>query len=483
MAYSNTPTTSTYSTEEIGLAGLFDNRTGLVNKDLDFLNCFFEKNEKNGDTHCIKRAGTDAYIEIGGSVNVRGIYYWEDYDRVYVAVDRNIRVYNALTGALIDIVVNPFTTTTGDVGFTEFLYDTNVVKLVITDGTTLGTLDLADVWTPSADVDLPVPHLPQPLFLDGYLFLVKEGTADIYNSNLNDPLLYTAGDFISCEMFPDTVIKFAKLNNYLVAMGTASIEYFWDAANATGSPLQRNDTPVKLVGYLGGFAQSANKIYFIGNSAVATPDVYVLEDFKIESVGTTTIRRYLGDILQPPSLSIGSIVSCQGHDFYTMNVGTLTYVMELQSKQWTRWGYQQLPLFPVKYAISIKSNNTYTSLIYIENESVISKLTPIFNKDRTVNFTWRVVTDRQMFDTYDRKSAGRLVVVGDRQTSSAPMDISWTDDDYQTYSNTFTVDMADEFPAIYRGGRFRRRAYKLESTVDAPIRVEKLQLDINKGQT
>lgn len=483
MAYTNQPTQSTYSTEEIPLAGELDNRTGEVDKDLDFLNCFFEKNSKSDSYKAFKRAGTDAYLALGGSTNVRGAYYWEDYNKILVALDNDVQIYDSDTAALLATLNNIFSTTTGDVGFTEFLYDTNVVKVVITDGTTLGTVDTANTWAASADVDLPTPHLPQPIFLDGYLFLVKTGTADIYNSDLNDPLAYTAGNFISCEMFPDTIARFAKLNNYLLAMGTSSIEYFWDAANETGSPLQRNDTPVKLVGYLGGFAQSGNRIYFVGNTATSTPEVYMLEDFKIEPVSNTTVRRYLADLTVVQSRNIGSIVSCMGHDFYVMYVGSLTYVMDLQTKLWYRWAYQALEVFPVVFAMSLKSNSTYTTALYIENESVVLKLAPTFSQDRTANYTFRVTTELMEFDTYDRKTAGRLVVMGDRQTSSAPVQISWSDDDYQTFSTPRTVDMSSNFPTLFRGGQFRRRAYKVEYTGNTPMRLEHLLLDINKGQT
>lgn len=483
MPFSKQPVVSTQSTKKVEFITTFDNRDGTTNKDVDLFNVFFEKEGKNDeDARAFKRDGLTPYLTLP-STNIRGIYYWEDFNRILVASGNSIYVYNTLDGALLATIAAVFGTVSGNVGFTEFLYDTNVVKIVATDGTTLGTIDSTYVWTASADADMPVPHLPEPVFLDGYLFLVKANTADIYNSNLNDPLAYTAGDFLSCEMFPDTVLKFSKLNNYLIAFGSSSIEYFWDAANATGSPLQRNDTPVKLIGYLGGFAQHANKIYFVGNSSTTTPEVFMLEDFKIEPVSNDTVRRYLGSLTSSLSTNLGNIVSCQGHDFYVMNVGTLTYVMDLKHKTWYRWGFQASNSLPITYSISVRSNTTYTSVVYITDAIELFKFSPTAYQDSGVSFTVRFTGKNQMYDSYNRKFAGRLSVIADRPTTDANLMVSWSDNDYQSFNTPRAINLNQQLPRLERGGVFRRRAYKFEFTANAPLRIERVELELNQGQS
>ena len=79
---------------------------------------------------------------------------------------------------------NPFSTTSGIVGFCLFLYDDNTSAVIATDGTTLIKIDSSNVVTTCVDADMPV-HIPNPIFLDGYLFVAKADSADIYNSNLN----------------------------------------------------------------------------------------------------------------------------------------------------------------------------------------------------------------------------------------------------------------------------------------------------------
>jgi hypothetical protein len=479
MAFTKAPAQSTYSTKPVTFPTKFDNRAGSVSKDIDLLNVFFDRSPNKEEVRAFKRAGLIPYLTVPGT-GVRGIYYWEDYNKLVIASGNSIYIYDSNSNALLATLSAVFSTTTGEVGFTEFLYDNNTVVVIATDGTTLGQISSTNVWTATADPDLPTPHLTQPIFLDGYLFLVKVGTADIYNSDLNNPLAYTPGNVISCEMFPDSVLRFAKLNNYLLAFGSASIEYFWDAGNASGSPLQRNDTPVKLVGYLGGFAQNANKIYFVGSSATSTPDVYILEDFKIEPCGDETVRRYLESLTTAQNTNFGNIVSFLGHDFYIMNVSNLTFSMDLKTKDWARFAYKQLNNFSVEYAISIKSNTTYTTAIFITGDTRLLKFSPTAYQDDSVNYTCRWVSTNETYDTMNRKACSKIIVRADRVPGNLMVSVS--DDDYQTFSTARAIYLDADQPNATQWGQFRRRAHKFEFTENQPLRVYGIDLDLNMGQ-
>lgn len=484
MAFTKQPEQSTYQTRPIKLLSQLDKRSADPAKDSDYFNTYAEiiQSRQTGDNdfHIVKRAGTAEHSDGFGSTNVRGGYHWEEQNKFFVAVDDDIQIYNSLTGDFITTLNNVFTTTSGDVGFTEFYYDNTAVKIVAVDGTDLITIDTANVVATSTDPDLPVPHLPIPIFLDGYLFLAKGGTADLYNSNLNDPLLWEPSDFISAEMFPDSIVSVAKMNNYLLAFGTYTVEYFWDAANPTGSPLQRNDTPVKLSGFLGGLAQYANQVIFVGNNVTGTPTIYMLQDFNMKDVGIPTVQKYLGslDDLEPLP---ATILSFSGHDFYVMSIGPLTWVLDLKTEQWTRWGYQAQDNFPAKFAFNILTTNSADSVFYMMGAGSLFRMGQDLFQDNGVNFTMRIVTDNEFFDSYNQKTMNRLSIMCDRPTSSASMNVSWTDDDYQTYNSPRSVELNQELPKTDRLGRFRRRAFKLEFTANHPMRVKALEVDINLG--
>lgn len=482
MAFDRTPSQSTYQTKDIKLINQWETRDKSGTKDNDTVNCYYElvknKSSQDNEYYVTSRDGTVLYPYTIPSTNIRGIYYWEDQDKLYVAYDTSIAIITGSTGVLITTLSPGFAAGTTEVGFTEFSYDIGTVKVVVTNGTVLGTIDSANTFVTGASVNMPVPHLPYPIFLDGYLFIAKSGTNDIYNSNLNDPLAYTAASFISAEILPDNLVRIERLNNYLIAFGTASIEYFWDAATPTGSPLQRNDTPVKLVGYIGGLARAANKLFFVGNTQTTAPELFMIEDFKIESLGIPPLRRYL----EPFTTSTGSTLSFGGHDFYVLNIGSLTYIVDIETKLWTRISYKQTGNFPIKFSVTIPlSGYGNSSLIVQTGSASLSTFRADVFRDDNVDFSPTIVTDNEMFNSYNKKFVGRLSVVADRPTDSSFVTVYWTDDDYQTWSAGRQVPLNQAFPRLNAAGSFRRRAHKLIHTGNSRLRIQRLELDVNLG--
>lgn len=483
MAFSKQPEVNTYQNKEIPLIAQSFGRGSSPSIDVEYLNCFPEyvksKLTQTQDLRLRKRSGSASLVSLVNSIT-RGIHYWEDQSKLYVAQLGNIYIYNVPAFTLATTLNNVYpTTTTGDVGFTEFLYDDGTVKLVTTDGTTLSTIDSANVVVASSDPDIPTPHIPNPIYLDGYLFLLKTNTADLYNSALNDPLAYTTGDFISSEMFPDRVTKVMKLNNYILVFGSDSIEYYWDAANETGSPLQRNDTPVKLMGLVGGIAQIGNRIYFVGDSNHSEVNVYVLEDFKVNPVGDEYIRRFL---TARSSFSIYSnIVSVDGHDFYVMYIDGYTYALELETNIWHRWSFSGQNYFDIQFTQNCRTATSYTPVFIRVGVGTLYKFDSTLYQDVGATITVSWTTDNQNFESMSNKFMSQLTVDADRTSGSNPLSVQWSDDDYQTFSNAVSIELNQELPRAYRLGRFRRRAFKFTHTANQPLRVRKIDADLNLG--
>lgn len=486
MAFTKQPVQDTYQTKQVDIVSPLNKRSADVNKDNDYLNCYFEivqnKATQDHDLHIVKRPGIVNFSDAFGSTNFRGMYHWEDQNKIFVVVDNDIIVFQAFTGATITTLNNVFGGTTGDVGFTTFYYDDTTTKVVFSDGTNIGTIDSSNTVVTSGDGDVPSPHIPTPIFLDGYIFLAKAGSGDIYNSNLNDPLAWTPGDFISCEMFPDVIRNIAKLNNYLLAFGSESVEYFWDAGNASGTPLQRNDTPIKLLGYLGGLAQHSNTLYFLGRAYQGTPTIYQLEDFKVKEIGTATIRKYLETVTGvSDGVNVKStILSAGGHDFYALGLGSYTYVFDIKTELWSRFAYGGTDTFVAREAFTNDIAAGNFCIFYITGQDRLRRFNQTTYQDNGSNFTFRFVTNNEMFDSYNQKTMARASIVADAADVVALL--QWSDDDYQTFNLGLNIDLGAELPTNYRLGRFRRRAFKFSLTDNFPCRVQKLEVDINLGQ-
>ena len=176
MAFNRTPTEDTYSSQHIPLARELNTRDdGSTNKDEDLVNVFLEtvKNKLVGDsrTYVVKRPGSTQVVDSVASSTIRGMFFWADQSKLYYSVSNDIYVYNVNT-EISATISNPFSTTSGIVGFCLFLYDDNTSAVIATDGTTLIKIDSSNTVTTCVDADLPV-HQPYPVFLDGTYFYLK----------------------------------------------------------------------------------------------------------------------------------------------------------------------------------------------------------------------------------------------------------------------------------------------------------------------
>lgn len=479
MAFSKAPSQSTYQTESLDLAAELQSREYSSGRDPVILNGILEysDNKKLADQALWlkKRDGSSRYPQDIPSSTVRGLYYWEDADKFFVVFESTLVICTGSSGTF-EYTEDLLSTTEGEVGFTEFYYDDGTSDVVFTDGTTMYTCDSTNTLTEVTSVDLPTPHRPHPVFLDGYIFVVKSGTADIYNSNLNDPTAWTAGDFLTSEMIPDTLLRIARLNNYIVAFGTASVEYFFDAGNAEGSPLQRNDTPVKLVGYLGGFATKKNKIYFIGQGSTTIPEIYMLEDFKIEAIDLTALRK----ILQKTNTYTATIVSDSGSDFYVLSTAGLTFAMDLETKVWSRWAWKGTASMPITHSVSIPITGIgHASVFSLEGVENLFYKDPAIYQDDLENFSFQLTTRKNTYNSLHEKIMSRVIFFTDKVAGS--LWVSYSDDDGVTYSTEREVDVSIERPMLHRLGRFLVRSFRLRFSDNAPFRIFKAEVDFNLG--
>ena len=122
--------------------------------------------------------------------------------------------------------------------------------------------------------------------LNGYIFVCVGG--DIYNSDLDIPDSWNTSDFISTEIYPDNIVALAKYKNYLVAFGTNTIEFFYDAANVSGSPLQRQEGILHNIGCMGQgmVIDNEDKVFWISQTSAQTYSLWTLDKFEAKKLST-----------------------------------------------------------------------------------------------------------------------------------------------------------------------------------------------------
>lgn len=470
----------TYISERVTFVGSPEQRTGLsTTTDQQFINFFPELlgSSLTGAKHYyLEQRGGLVYHQETDPGIARGIYYY------------NGSVFSVVGDELYrdDVVIQILSTIDGPVGFHEYA-GADVKYLVVLDGISGWTISSTNVVAQITDADFPTPHLVQAAFLDGYLFVVKAGTDDIYNCVLENIFSWAPGDFITAEMSQDTLKALCRQNNYVVAIGERTIEYFYNTGEFPGTPLARNAAALHQIGTSAPatLAQVEEQLLFVGQTATGGRTVWMMNGFTPTEISTEVIRRSLDAETLNISNAKAFCVRSKGHKFYVINLSTITWVFDLDTKMWHQWADSTgINKFPCDYASDHPlgaplMQDRFLGFNYIMTGGVSTDST---GAGTTVNVTSIATSSKLDFGTMNSKFMHRFTLVCDAPSGTAnSCTLQWSDDDYKTWTAARTIQLNDTMPTITQLGRFRRRAFKLTYSQPVPLRLEGFEVDINAG--
>lgn len=540
MAYTGTPLVQTYATDTISAAYDIDLRPeselvqGIaLNQDAGMVNLIPVKHassskissstDKADDIQAVTRQPIHAYAVVAGQIN-RGCYTWEkSIGTTYYFTVCGTGVYTSTDAITWTLVNTLLTAATTPVRFTEFINGTNTKTLVMVDGIEGYVFSSNAAGTKITDVDFPSPHVPFPVYLDGYLFLAKAGTGDVYNSDLLDPTAWTPGSFLSSELYPDDIQALVKVNNYLLVVGTQGCEFFYDAAGAPGTPLARSDSLSLPFGtqFPNSIASNKDTVIMIANNNDGENSVRIIQDFKAENVNPSFLINALNARLESAtnpttSASVRGFLfrqsgllhyglSFQG-DVASPSLLNSTFVYCFDSQFWTefRTGATGAAPFPVYFTASSTSGTIATFVSgHVNGYSFFGKMEDGASTPFTVSATdvvqngltssaiyTEIRTPSMDFGTMNLKTMSRLGVVLTENTSSAAISgtplqlkVEWSDDDYATWQGpqTLVFAAANKYPFLRQLGIFRKRAFRITYASTSFLRYMGITADINRG--
>jgi hypothetical protein len=328
----------------------------------------------------------------------------------------------------------------------------------------------------------------RPVFLDGYCF-VMDDTGRIYGSAI-DSITSWDGSYISAQGYPDKGMGLIRYKNGIVAFGKESIEFFRNAGNETGSPLERVQDNIYHIGCITVNANCTvdDTIAWVGNSSIAGVSVYMMDGFTPKKISTPAIEENL--VNGSGGFVYASVVRMVGRTFLLITNSTEnnTYAYCIENQTWTEWksdvaglvlwhftsGGGSPTLFSQQtYAVSATSTG---GKVYYHNPQ-----TPGYIDDVT-NYTMTIQTSKIDGDNNFLKRLTKLFLIGDAISGGYSVSVSWSDDDYATFSTARTLDLSTSVNYLMACGAFRRRAFKISSTAPDKIRLEALELHIKQGQ-
>ncbi len=343
------------------------------------------------------------------------------------------------------------------------------------------------------DADMPgnngVSMVRGAVNLDGYLF-VGDIFGQIHNCALDDITTWAATDYLTAEREADIGVYIGKLRDHVVFFGTRSIEFFYNASNASGSPLNVRKDIFYDVGcyHPNGIHEDGDITYFVGKPKGERIGIYMLKDFQLSKVSNDFIDEVLWDevFLDPdisdttnldPDVWLSQIDTKQAGKQLVLTVNGKTYVMDTSTGLWSRWFAGSTPTY---YGGFATWTNNVLPIVGYANKYVLflNGMTATINEDGDMNDLGLTAADVYFYtrpwdmNTNERKkiTSYRILHYPDGRTSESAsnLNLNWINTDFTSTNGvdttTFTgsgydIDLASYTARQYRGGITRQRIH------------------------
>lgn len=360
-------------------------------------------------------------------------------------------------------------------GATLFLKST--AHAYTTDGSTTTVI---------ADPDFPASTVPGIAYLDGTTY-VMDASGRIYGSAIDSQMSWDPLNVIVAQGASGNGVALTKSLSYVIALKQWSIDFFYDAGNATGSPLSRYEGPGLSIGCAGAFTVQAadNLVFWVGQTRGGGYSVMRLEKLAAKNIATPAIAKLLRRFGVGSASSTCMAIS--GHLFYILTLideaDTLTLVYDDTESVWYLWSSPGSTSWPIREISLATSAGGAVELFgqHSSNGSTVLIDQELY-ADLTVPFSVDIYTPNFDGGTRLKKYLHRLDVVGD-QVAGSTLAIRHNGKDYvgTAWSNYRYVDLGQERPNLTDCGTFRRRAYHFHHQQDLPFRIKAAELDIWSG--
>ena len=402
-------------------------------------------------------------------------------------------VVSSSTGIYVDMDVTG--TNVGASAKVVSVVGTTVTVDVANSGTVSGTITFTDngsggVLTPALNAFPLGPYVSGVVYLDNYIFLGTT-TNRIYSCAVGDPTNWAALDYVTFEQTADVLVGIAKHLNYLIAFGSVSTQFFYDAGTAIGSPLGVSQSYTSEIGCAAGdsIVSTSNTVLWIGTSKTYGRSVYIMDGVSPTRVSTHNVDKHLAaDSLEEVSAFCYTV---SGHTLYilTLHQSNKTLVYDLNEKMWYTWTQWAMASSdqpnPGTYYESYFRPTFYAQVQGVpymldDDTAEIYQLDVDTYQDDGEDIYCRTVTDISDNGTTKRKFFGRLEIIGDKVVGT--MRIRHTGDDYNTWSSYREVNLNAARSQIYLSGADRRRAWEFLVTSNCPLRLDAAEIDFRIGE-
>lgn len=448
------------------------NREESVNFDARLVNAYMEsKQTPDGPmTWIYQRAGLLLQSQPpGGDAIGRGMFNW--LGNIYSVFGDRLYKDGVAAAGTVD-------TSNGVYRFDSCLGATP--KLQLGNGVKAYNYDDGAGLVEITDGDFPASFVKGWAYLDGTTYVMTP-SAHILGSDINDPVDWNPLNDILAQIEPDQGMALKKQLVYVVAFKQWTTEIFYDAGNATGSPLGRVEGAKVNWGCVNADSvqELDSSLIWLAKTKNGSPEVVLLENLKASVVSTKAVERLIEGSIVTHILSW--TLNCGGHRFYvlTLKDSNLTMAYDLDERMWSQWTGADGGYVPI---VSSCANASLQQLVQHESDGRLYLASAEYGDDDGGIITVDIVTPNFDAGTRRRKNMKMLTLVTDQKAGSK-LKVRVNDSDYKStaWTNWRTFDLSQKNPFLADCGTFIRRVhhFRHQEPVKMPrIQAMEMQLDI-----
>ena len=430
----------------------------------------------------------------------QGVHYLPDGKKLIIQDGALTQNDTAVTGAL----------PTGERAYFAD-YDTDKCGIKIDDelwlfnGSTNALTEVTDGWDDDGNIDAAIP-VEGLVYLDDYMFVLDE-TGRIYNSNNNDFATWDSStDFLTAERNADKGKAIFRHYDHVGAISQKTIEFFYDAANATGSPLSRRTDIFHTVGTPDGksVASLRDTTCFIGQDEGSNYGIYAINQFNVTKVSDSLADLAIRNAVVGSDAMVGIMVSAGGKDFYiitflhsnststsTLDQRFRSYVFDLNDKVLMEWNTNLITkgLMPVGVTGTdggtCRIINFTGEVLNLPHDTIAQDSNSVAASTSTIDMLIR--TYPIDLDTHYVKFWENAGINGyhaqDTATNGLDLSIQWSDDLGATLQTARTETLTNEQRAEVSGlGSSRHRVWYISTSSVVRAYLQNLCLNFSLGE-
>lgn len=481
-------------------------RFNNFNIDSQLINCFAEKDLNDGEYWIQKRPCFSAQLlaPVGAGINpARGLYRFQGYNAGNSSY-RFLAVNNSRLSYLNDAATT--TTLIGNIANAQTNYAFETVRAtpnflaVLNDGGNAYYTDTAALVSMNTLANFPNNTVRGWAYLDGTLYVMTQLNQIYGSQNLDDPTVWNPLNVIIARNGSDAAVALGKHKEYVMALKETSTEFFYNAANPTGSPLASLRGSKIPYGCANAYTHQSidGEDFWMTRNEGGIYQIVRLTNLHPTIISTPSVDRILRNFTGFTGGNALLVYSFQlklgGHRYYGISIPvtifnyvtatssntTVTLVYDLGENLWYRW---TAAASDVQWEINAAVGPDISNRVIMQNYSTgnIHSISEdyIQPSDAGTVPPVDIYTVAHDFGTQRNKTLAAMFFRGN-MIPGALLQLRYSDDDFTSWSSWRQFNLGDKRPSLTDCGQFWRRAWNLRHQSPTPFRIKTtdLQLDI-----